>query len=302
MQDKSIYFRLPKTGKEGFLVQHDYLPYFYDRLHYHPELQLKYIIQGTGDLFVSDSITHFEPGDLFLIGSNQSHVFKSDSKYFQNNKDLICNSISVFFQESSLGDGFFNIDEVSAIRNLLEKSGRGIRFSSDDAVKVGPMILELLNLTGFNRFLKILYILNELAKSEEYEYLATVNSPQPLTDNDNQKVNEVINYIFSNFKKDIKLEEVAKIANYSQAAFCHFFKQRTRKTFIEFLIEVRVSQACKLLRNSGLNVSEICYESGFNNVSNFNRQFKKVTGMNPTAYKKKYKGTVENKTEAVYSV
>jgi len=293
MKEKSIFFRIPKTGKEGFLVQHDHLPFFYDCLHYHPELQLKYIIQGTGDLFVSDSITHFEPGNLFLIGSNQSHVFKSDAKYFRNEDNLQSSSVSIFFQEGSLGDGFFNIEEVSSIRNLIERSGRGIRFSNEVASKSGQGIMDLLNLSGFDRFLKILYILNELAKSGDYEYLATVNSPFPLTDNENQKVNEVINYIYTNYKKDIKLEEVARIANYSQAAFCHFFKQRTRKTFIQFLIEVRVSQACKLLRNSDLNVSEICYESGFNNVSNFNRQFKKVTGMNPTAYLRKYKGTMD---------
>lgn len=288
MQDKSIFFRLPKTGKEGFLVQHDKLTHFYDRLHYHPELQLIYIQKGTGDLFISDTILPFEPGNLFLIGSNQSHLFKSDPEYFEENEGLISESISVFFHESSLGDGFFNISEMASIRNLIEKSGRGIRFSREFSKTLAPKIQDLTHMSGFKRFLNILSILNDLSTSSEYHYLAAVSSPDPLSDNENKKVNDVINYIFNNYKEDIKLQDVAELANYSQAAFCLFFKQRTRKTFVQFLNEVRISQACKLLQSSDLNISEICFESGFNNVSNFNRQFKKVTGLSPTMYKNKY--------------
>lgn len=293
MRDKSIYFRLPKTGKKGFLLEHDYLPYFYDKLHYHPELQLKFVIEGTGDLFVGNTFTHFEPGNLFLIGSNQSHVFKSDPVYFEEESKLISHSISVFFQEESLGNGFFTIEEMSDIQNLIERSGRGIQFSSAIVKNVEDRIKGLVDISGFDQFLEILSILNELATTDDYNYLATVNRPEPLSDNENHKVNEVINYIFTNFKKNIKLEDAANIANYSQAAFCHFFKQHTRKTFIQFLIEVRVSKACKMLQKDQLNVSQICYECGFNNVSNFNRQFKKVTGLSPTAYVKKYEERVE---------
>lgn len=291
--DKSILFRLPITKNEGFLVDHDHLPHFYDRLHYHPELQLKYIVQGSGDLFVGDTFTHFEPDSLFLIGANQSHVFKSDPKYFKGDKSLISESVMVYFQEKSLGNGFFNIQEMLEIRNLIERAGRGVQFSMKVAQEIGPRIVNLLKMSGFPRFLETLSILNDLATTEDYEFLATVNSPEPLTDNENHKVNEVINYIFNHYKDDIKLEDVARVANYSQAAFCHFFKQRTRKTFTQFLNEVRVSKACKLLNNSDLNISQVCYESGFNNVSNFNRQFKKVIGLSPSGYTKKYNHSLE---------
>ncbi len=298
MRDKSIYFRLPKTGKKGFLLEHDYLPHFYDKLHYHPELQLKYVIEGTGDLFVGNMFTHFEPGDLFLIGSNQSHVFKNSPEYFEEDSKLMSHSVSVFFQEESLGNGFFTIEEMADIQNLIERSGRGLKFSAWTVQKVEERIRSLVDIEGFEQFLEILSILNELATSDEYAYLASINSPEPLSDNENHKINEVINYIFMNYKDNIKLEDAANIANYSQAAFCHFFKQHTRKTFIQFLIEVRVSKACKMLRDSELNVSQICYECGFNNVSNFNRQFKKVTGLSPTAYVKKYEERVENISHA----
>lgn len=297
MQDKSIFFRLPKTGKEGFLIENDCLPYFYDKLHFHPELQLKYIIEGTGDLFVGDAFIHFEPGNLFLIGSNQSHVFKSDPIYYEENSELISESVSIFFQEESLGKGFFNIEEVSEIRRLIERSGRGLKFNKKITSQIGPRIEDLLETQGFEQFLNILHILHDLAVSEEYQYLATVNTHTPMSDHESEKVNMVINYILDNYKEEIKLEDVANIANYSQAAFCHFFKQHTRKTFVQFLIEVRVSKACKMLRNSDLNVSQICYDCGFNNVSNFNRQFKKITGLSPTSYTKKYKQRFELEAE-----
>ncbi|MEX1010502.1 MAG: AraC family transcriptional regulator [Balneolaceae bacterium] len=295
MQDKSIFFRIPKTGKQAFLVQHDNQPWFYDRLHYHPELQLSYIISGSGDLFLNDSIIPFEEGNLFLIGPDQSHLFKSDERYFNAENELRSRAVTIFFHENSLGEGFFNIAEMSSVRHLIERSGRGIRFDPEISVRLGKKLAGFSETSDFDQFQEMLSILNELASSQNYEYLSAVSTPDPLTDNENRRVNDVITYIFSNYKRDIKLKEVALIANYSPAAFCHFFKQRTRKTFTQFLNEVRVSQACKLLRNTDLNVSQICYDSGFNNVSNFNRQFKKVTGLSPTAYLKKYTGSLQPK-------
>ncbi|MDZ7694032.1 MAG: AraC family ligand binding domain-containing protein [Balneolaceae bacterium] len=126
---QSIYFKLPKTGKEGFFTQYDDQPHFYDQLHHHPELQLMYVINGTGDLYIGDSITSFTAGDLFLIGSNQNHLFKSDSKYYTDNCFEKSTSISVFFHDQSLGKDFFEISEMSTIRHLIERANRGCVFS-----------------------------------------------------------------------------------------------------------------------------------------------------------------------------
>lgn len=289
MEDHSIYFRIPKTEKEGFLVQYDEMPHFYDRLHHHPEIQLIYILEGTGDLFVGDTITPFEAGNLFLIGSDQSHLFKSDPKYFEENFSLISRSIMIFFQERTFGEGFFDIVETSSIRNLVQRSKLGIQFSTSVSEKVGRRFKNLLNMSGFDRFIEILSILNDLAESTDYKNLSSISSLLPPTDEESQKVNDVINYILTNYRSDIELQKVANIANYSKAAFCRFFKQRTRKTFSRFLNEVRIAHACKLLHDTDLNVSQIGYDSGFKNISNFNRQFKKITGLTPMAYTKKYK-------------
>jgi AraC-like DNA-binding protein len=288
MEDNSIYFRLPRSSSKGFILEYQELPHMYDKLHYHPEIELIYIVKGTGDLFVGDSFISYGPGDLFLLGPNQSHVFKSDPVYFEDSEDNSCKTISVFFHEESLGDCFFNLDETSNIRNLIERSGRGIQFDVSVSDVEAPKILELLELSDFDRFLSILSILNTLSTTENFDYLATIGSSVPLIEQKNHKVDKVFNFILDHFHEDIKLEDVANIANYSQAAFCHFFKEHTQKTFVQYLIEVRISNACKMLRNTDYNISQICYESGFNNVSNFNRQFKKLTGMSPSAYIKNY--------------
>lgn len=282
--DRSIYFQIPKIDREGFVVQYDDLDHFYDQLHHHPELQLIYIIEGTGDFFVGDSITPFEPGNLFLIGSNQSHIFKSDPEFFDEDSNKNSRSISIFFKKNSLGDGFFEIAETKGIRDLINRAGRCIKFHPEIAHHIGIKIKGLLNETGFDRFLEILSILDELSHSDQYAYLTTIKNSTPPSDKDSERINNVINYILNNYSNDISLKDIADVANYSKPAFCRFFKQRTRKTFSTFLNEVRVSQACKLLRNSNLNVSQICYESGYNNVSNFNRQFKKLTGHTPRDY------------------
>ncbi|MFO7848250.1 MAG: AraC family transcriptional regulator [Balneolaceae bacterium] len=288
MDDNSIYFRLPKTSRKGFILEFQKLPHMYDRLHYHPEMQLIYILEGAGDLFAGDSFVSYGPGSLFLFGPNQSHVFKSDPAYFSND-DLECRTISVFFHDKSLGDGFFDLEETMGIQSLIERSGRGIQFKQSVSEQMGSRIFGLIDLKGFERFMEILDILHLLSETDQYKYLATMNSSIPLSDQKNEKVNKVFNYILDHYNEDIKLEDVANIANYSQAAFCHFFKQHTQKTFVQFLIEVRISNACKMLRNTDYNISQVCYESGFNNVSNFNRQFKKLNGMSPTAYIKNYK-------------
>lgn len=289
VSDKSIYFQIPKIEQEGFVVQYDNLDHFYDRLHHHPELQLIYILDGTGDLFIGDSITTFEPGNLFLFGSNQSHLLKSDAKYFNKDcPDMSC-SISIFFHEESLGKGFFDITETSVIKDLIKRTSHSMQFAPDIAEEMGERMKALVDKSGFDRFLEILSILNDLALTEDYKHLAGVSTASPPTDKESERINNVINYILKNYKEDIELDTIADIANYSKAAFCRFFKQRTRKTFTQFLNEVRVAQACKLLRNTDLNISQVCFESGYNNVSNFNRQFKRITETTPKDYVDKFK-------------
>lgn len=297
---KSIYFKLPKTVNEGFFIQYDELPHFYDQLHHHPEFQLIYIIEGTGDLFIGDTITPFKDGDLFLIGANQNHLFKSDPSYFDKNNTSKSRSISIFFHEQSLGESFFEITEMSKIRDLINKADRGLRFLPDISTTIGTRMTRIRNLSGFSKFIKVMKILQNLAKSAKFEYLAEISSSNPPSEKESRRVNSVINYILTHYQEDIKLETIAEIAHYSKAAFCKFFKKRTRKTFCEFLNEVRISQACKQLKKTDKNISQIGYECGYNNISHFNRQFKKFTRLTPKEYIKKHENSMTDQSESHY--
>ncbi|MDR8390626.1 AraC family transcriptional regulator [Aliifodinibius sp. S!AR15-10] len=298
---QSIFFKLPKTGKEGFFVQYHDLPHFYDQLHHHPEFQLILILEGTGDLYLEDSITSFGPGDLFLVGSNQNHLFKSDPEYFKDDCPKKSRSISIFFDDRSLGEKFFDLSEMSTIRYLLKRASRGLHFSSKTSETIEPRLSGLINKSGFDKFVEILRILNKLSEADDYEYLAQNSRLHPPSDKESERVNNVINYILENYKEDIELETIADIAHYSKAAFCKFFKQRTRKTFSEFLNEVRISQACKMLRKTNLNISSIGYECGYNNISHFNRQFKKYTGLTPREYSQKFELSKEDPSRSTYN-
>ncbi|MDX1637357.1 MAG: AraC family transcriptional regulator [Balneolaceae bacterium] len=297
---QSIYFKLPKTAREGFFVQYDELTHFYDQLHHHPELQLIYIIEGTGDLFIGDSITSFSDGELFLIGANQNHLFKSDPSYFEEENSCKSRSISVFFNEDSLGSNFFEMKEMSTIQDLVKRADRGIHFLPDISTEIGVHLIQICNETGFTKFINILKILQELAVTTDFRYLADISSAKPPSEEDSRRVNSVISYILKHYKEDIKLETIAEVAHYSKAAFCKFFKKRTRKTFCEFLNEVRISQACKQLKNSDKNISRVGYECGYNNISHFNRQFKKITGITPREYIKKHKNSMTDQSKSHY--
>src|SRR5699024_10896598 len=230
-----------------------------------------------------------EPGMLFLLGSNQSHILKSDPKYFRKDCKEYSRSISIFFHQQSLGAEFLNISETTAIKELIDRADRSLVFTPKVANKIGDRMKRLNSKSGFDRFLETLSILNDLALTDQYKFLASVANVQPPTDKESERINNIINYILSHYKEDIELDTIAKVGNYSKTSFCRFFKQRTRKTFIEFLNEVRISQACKLLRSTDLNISQVCFESGFNNVSNFNRQFKRINDVTPREYTEKFK-------------
>ncbi|MFH5833307.1 AraC family transcriptional regulator [Halalkalibaculum sp. DA384] len=297
---QSIYFKLPKTVKEGFFIQYDELTHFYDQLHHHPELQLIYIIEGTGDLFIGDSISPFNDGSLFLIGANQNHLFKSDPSYFDVENAGKSRSISIFFSDESLGNTFFEINELSTIQGLIKRADRGIQFLPGISTKIGARMIRTRGQSGFTKFIRILKILQRLAESTNFKYLADISSTNPPSEEDSRRVNSVINYILKHYKEDIKLETIADIAHYSKAAFCKFFKKRTRKTFCEFLNEVRISQACKQLKKTDKNISRVGYECGYNNISHFNRQFKKFTGLTPREYIKKHENSVTDQSKSHY--
>ncbi len=283
---KPLLFRNIIPENESFHIQHDVRNYFYDFLHYHPEAQLSLIVESTGTFFVGDKIVPFEEGDVFLLGPDLPHVFKNDKKA-SGKLYKHARATSVYFREDSFGDGFFKIPETKAIKNLIESSSRGLKFSGTTKEKLADRIPQLSERSGFERLIFLFELLNLIAQSDEYEFISSLNYQHKKDDAENRRIQSVFDFIMSRYSQEIDLSEAAAVASMSVTSFCRFFKQRTRKTFTEFVNEVRIGHACKELMYSDDNINEVAYKSGFNNISNFNRKFKEITGFTPSQYAEK---------------
>ncbi len=283
---KPIIERLKKEAKASFVLQKDVYPYYPTPWHYHPEYELVLVLKSTGKKVVGDHISNFSDGDLTFMGPYLPHVYQNDQRYYEGNQKLTAEAIVIHFTENFLGEYFFNISEMEPIRNLLEESVTGFTITGNTRKLVAKKMSRMLQMEGPQKIIELLTVLHILAGTEEKERLANPGFIDNCRMSGSEKITRVCDYIMKNFTKDISLQEVAKIASMSPNAFCLFFKQRTRKTFINFLNEVRIGYACKLLSGNQYNISEICYISGFQNLSNFNRQFKKTVHKTPLEYKK----------------
>jgi len=264
-------------------------PYFYNPYHYHPEYELTAIIRGSGTRYIGDSIDKFGPGDLVLVGSNLSHLWKCDDKYYNEDADLTVRAIVIQFNRNFLGEDFWSLKEMKGIKKLLLRSKRGVRLNGDNRIQLQKQILDLLNCMAVERVTGLLSILNIIAKTDDYDLLASPNFANINKASDKKKINEICSFVIDNFQNDIYLHDVADIAHMTRPAFCRFFKKETNKTFFSYLNEVRIGYACKLLIDDSFSISQIALESGFNTISYFNRQFKKIMDQTPSHYRSRFK-------------
>jgi AraC-like DNA-binding protein len=260
--------------------------YFPTPWHYHPEIEIVLVLEGTGKKYVGSSITDFEPGDLSIIGSFLPHTYKSDEEYYLNNSKK-SRSIVIHFNSDFLGERIWDLPEGQHIKHFLERSKRGIQFSKNIASKIEEKLKVLFELNGMERIVLFLQILEFLAISTEKEYLS-IDAIQIRNEVDSDRIKKVLEHVNKNFMNVIRLDDVAQLANMSESAFSRYFKKRTRKTFSNFLTDIRIEYACKMLQSDKLSIAQIALESGFYNLSNFNRQFKISKKITPLAYRMNY--------------
>ncbi len=281
---KALSFKIPKTINESIRVQVDHQPYFYDSFHYHPEVQISYIVEGTGTRIIGNSIGRFNNNELYVIGSNIPHIFKSDKSYYEKGTKL-SHAISFYFTENAFGEQFFNLPETKELKELLGNSKKIVYFEGSAALEIKNEFMLITKTEGFEKIQMFLGILYKIAKMHDQKLLSKTAYEQRNTEKYGNRINSIFDYVINNYEKPISLERASEIANLSTTAFCRFFKERTRKSFMEFVNEVRVGEACKLLANRDLNISQVCYEVGFNNISNFNRKFKEIINLTPKQYR-----------------
>jgi AraC-like DNA-binding protein len=262
---------------------------FYNQWHFHPEIELIYIHKGRGTRFIGNDVHRFEPGELFLFGSNLAHMWRCDPEYFIENSKLKAEVTVIYFHHDFLGDKFFNIPELKNIDSLLEKAKQGIKITGNTRAQVKELISKLPDAKGLERITTLLTILEKIANSKEKHFINTIYHPIKIEKLEIDRLNKIFQHTSNHFQRKITLSEIASVANLSAKAFCRYFKSKTRKTYYDFLLEIRVAHACNLLLEKDMTIYEVCYDSGFNNLSNFNRYFKKIMNKTPLEFKKEHR-------------
>lgn len=280
--------KVSKAPRHSFSVRQDIVPYINNRWHYHPEIELIHFKKGEGTQFIGDNIKRFKPGDIVLVGPQLPHYWRFDDTYFEEGSKLTADVRVVHFAENFWGDQFLQLPENVNIKGMLEKARRGLQITGKTRQKVAELLEMLLNSDGSLRIMLLIEALNTIAECKQLSALSSIGFKQELVEAESDRVNAIYDYSLKNFKRKIQLEEIAAVANISPNSFCRYFKSRTRKTYSQFLIEIRVGQACKLLIENNLSIKQLCYESGFNNFTSFHKYFKMITGKSPLNYQKEF--------------
>jgi len=280
---KVVPFQIPKSTEEAFRVQVDNVPHLYNHLHQHPEIQLTLIKESNGTLIAGDYVGPFHTGDVFVIGGNQAHVFRNEEKFFSKGAKAI--AVTIFFDETTFGENFWMLEEMKSLQQFLKNSSGGFRITGRKKKLLAEKLLSITNAKGIDRLIIFLEILKVLGNRKEMQPLTKPVIQRNIKSYDGNRLNKVIEFTFKEFQRPITLKEVSGLANLTPEAFCKYFKTRTRKTYINFLNEIRVNHACRLLTEDK-TIAEICYDCGFMNLSNFNRIFKKVKQLSPGEWRK----------------
>jgi len=282
------FLKVLKEPRHSFSVRQDLMPCINNRWHYHSEVELIHFKKGGGTQFIGDSIKEFKSGDVVLVGSNLPHYWRFDDAYFEESATGSSDVRVAHFNENFWGEQFLQLPENIAIRTLLEKARRGIQITGRTRQQVAELLEKLLQTNGVQRLVLLVEALSLIADCKNLITLSSIGFKQDCFETEDDRINVIYDYSLKNFKRGIQLDEIAHVANISPNSFCRYFKSRTRKTYSQFMIEVRVGHACKLLIENNISIKQLCYESGFNNFTSFHKYFKMITGKSPLNYQREF--------------
>ena len=284
---KPVLRQITSTPNYSFLVRKDSGEQMINDWHYHPEVEILYIKKSSGTWLIGDHIGHFQSGDVVMIGANLPHSFRHEKNYISKNKKA-GESICIKFLPEIFGNSFLNLPETKEIKNLFTKCNSGIKLTGKLKEHIAEIIEKILSLASGKKMICLLSILEEIAQHKKHHLLSSKGFMQMPADADRERIKLVFDYTFSHYNEKITIEKVASLLNMTRQSFCRYFKSKTKKTYIQFLMEARIGSACRLLVEDEKNVTEISYECGYNNISHFNHQFKFITGKKPLEYKRDY--------------
>ena len=284
---KVISFQVPKSQREFVRYQEDRGAHFYDKLHQHPQLQLTVILEGKGQLLSGDYVGRFQAGDVFFLGENAPHVFRSDPEYFEKDTTLKSSGNTVFFDFAALEKSLGELDELQPLKKFRGFAGLCFQVKGQAREKIKVHLEQFGGSEGLERFQRAIQLLSQVEQTgEELVQLNESVMMLGLSEKDGSRMDRVMQFLLENRFQKVSLEETAGQANLSKEAFCRFFKLRTRKTFTQYLLQLRINEAQKLLQETDLGISEIAFRVGFENLSYFNRSFKSISGKSPREFRK----------------
>jgi AraC-like DNA-binding protein len=284
---KPVLAHYPVTGGDNFFAAIFKFPYNPTPLHYHPEFELLYVIQGTGTRFIGDSLGEFEKGEFCLLGPNLPHLFRNHKEYYAQKSKLKHESITIHFTTDAFGKDLIKLPQLAKVRSLLMNAQYGIDFNGHKNGQIIKKLFDITELHGLSKMLKLLEVLDEISHMKSYK-LITANNIKGTDDVNGERLKNVIQYLLANFTEDITLQQISDIACLTRTSTCRFFKERTKKSIWEFLAEVRMNHAARLLRETGHTILSISQESGFKNISHFNRLFGEKFNCSPKVYRKQF--------------
>ncbi len=255
--------------------------------HYHNNFEISFITEGSGKRIVADSITDFHPGDLVFIGCNLPHVWIAE-KDARTSAHRTLEMVYLQFTSKVLSPGLFSIPEFSNVRRAVELSERGIQITGQTLNEVSEIMLQLPYLKEFERMLNFLKMLDIIGKSATNIQLASKEYLNIKFSAANRRIQSIHEFLMSNYREEVNLQDIATMVNMAEGSLCRYFKMKMGMTLFEYLNKLKIELACKMLMDEDLSVNEVCLDSGYNNLSHFNKQFKKHTGISPSDYRKSY--------------
>lgn len=288
---KPIYQKLVALPTQSVIFYDEEIPHFTVPWHFHPEIEILLVVKSSGTSYVGDGIHRFTEGEISIIGENVPHWWKSDKKYFDLEISTGIKALIIQFNKEIFEENFINMPEMNPIKDFLKRTQRGIQFSGKSSKILGEQVLKIFRLDGIQRITELILLLDMMANAKEYNYHSSIGYSKIINTYDFYRFNKIHEHIICNFTKQVRLEDVAGKVNICPTAFCRYFKKHTGKTFFSFLNEIRIGHACKLIVEDNLPVSRASLESGFNNLSHFNSQFKRVMSLTPTEYLLAYKNS-----------
>lgn len=281
---KALPFNILKSEDETFTFQRDREQYFYDSYHLHYEIQLSLIISGEGTLISGDFLGEFKSGDLFLLGSNVPHVFRCNRPYYEH-KSMRAEMLTLFIHPNHF-DKLSSIPEGQFLKKIMQQSLIGQYLTSEHTRKIRDRIEPITQKKGAEKLIDCLSILKLFSQDQHLKPLLKAGQLKVESEKEGKRMDDVLQFILTNFDSEIILDDIAAIANLTPGSFCRFFKKRTRKTLMEFVNDIRLNHAKTQLISTDQPVNRIAYGAGFKNMAHFNRQFRRTYNSTPTKYRR----------------